>query len=181
MKQTFWLPTRPYTLIDAVNRMALATGSTRSATAGSVAGYNGHSIQFVKPNKLKPYWTCYYTWDGIRTIGRGSLESCLQAAKAEYDKGARGANAYVTVTTEEDAAKCLAAGFQPWSKEIEAAHHATFMDGRWDAIHTARDLERHGIVPGAVGMLVNSKTVEEFKAQVDVFIARQRAERAVAQ
>ena len=50
------LPTKPYTIIDAMNRMALATGSARNAIRGGDADYNGHP---VRVNSLHP--------DGIYT------------------------------------------------------------------------------------------------------------------
>lgn len=162
-KQTFWIPTRPYNLIAAINRAALATGSARSAMISQGADYNGHQVNFVEPNQFKPYWTCYYTWAGICTIGRGTLEDCLRAARREFDRGALGASAFVTVETEEDAAACLAAGFEPWSKEIEDAHNATWRTLAHDMVHEALHDERTGFFPGAVGILANCKTAEEYK------------------
>lgn len=41
---TLCLPQRPFKLVDAVNRMALATGSTRTAQQAAHADYNGHRI-----------------------------------------------------------------------------------------------------------------------------------------
>jgi hypothetical protein len=176
-KQTFWLPTRPFGLIAAINRRGAATGSIRGAMLSESADYNGHFVGFVEPNSFKRYWTCYYTWAGIHTIGRGSLADCLRAAKREYDRGALGAGSKVSVETEEDTAACLAAGFQPWSEEIEKTHLATWWDARFDLINTAADYEKWGIFPGAIGHLANSKTVEEFEAKFQAYKAERTARR----
>lgn len=166
MTKTFWLPTRPFNLIAAINRRAAATGSCRYAQASEAADYNGHRVDFVEPNQFKRYWTCYYTWAGIHTIGRGSLADCLRAAKAEYDRGALGASSRLEVKTEEDAQACLDAGFQPWSEDIEAAHRASWWTPLHDLISEAFQDEKLGFLPGAVGILANSKDVEEYRAWV---------------
>lgn len=162
MTKRYWLPTRPYTLLDAVNRIAAATGSLRYAAAASGADYNGHRVDFTPPNKFKRNWTCTYMWAGLHTLGRGSLESCLLAAKREYDRGALGASAYITVESEEDARLCEAQGFVEWSPEIEAQHLASFMDERYAKINEAREYEKWGLWPGAVQALLDSATVEEW-------------------
>jgi hypothetical protein len=167
----FWLPTRPYSLVDAINRAALATGSCRAASIGSHADYNGHRVDFCEPNSFKRYWTCYYTWAGTVTIGRGSLVDCLNAAKREYDRGALGASAQVRVDSEEDAEACLAAGFVPWSKEIQAVHEATWRTPMHAEVHHALRDERNGY-PGCVGLLANATSMENYQAQKDALRMR---------
>jgi hypothetical protein len=172
-KQTFILPQRPYSVIDAINRYSLATGSIAQAMRTENVDYNGHHVAFVEPNRFKPYWTCYYTWAGIRTIGRGTLAKCLKAARDEYDRGALGAMATVTVENEEDAAACVAAGFV-------AANDPSlpkFRTDLHDEVPSAFALQRHGICLDAVGYLANSKTLEEYRAKVDADIAAQKAQR----
>jgi len=177
-KTAYWLPTRPYSLIDAINRRSLATGSVRSAAAGHTADYNGHRVCFIEPNKFKRYWHCSYTWAGIHTIGRGTLDACLAAAEREYDRGALGADAIVEVTTPEDAATVEARGrWVPYTEESAEAHYRSFADARYDRINEARDLEKWGIVPGAVGLLANSDTVEEFQAELDDYTEKEKARR----
>ena len=71
----FWIPTRPYSLIDAINRMAAATGSPRYAELATYADYNGHYVT-VSFNEYRRYWVAEYTWAGRVVIGRGTLADC---------------------------------------------------------------------------------------------------------
>jgi hypothetical protein len=176
---TYWLPTRPYSLIDAINRMAAATGSCRYAMLASDADYNGHHVSFTPPNDYKRYWTCHYTWAGIHTIGRGSLDQCLAAAEREYDRGAKAATAVVSVESPEDVATIEARGrWEPYSKEIEAAHFASFKDARFDLINEAVSYEKNGLFPGAVGVLANCESAEDYKAQYEAYHTKEVERRA---
>lgn len=170
-RTTFHLPTRPSTLAQAINRYGAATGSYQHAVLAGGADYNGHTVAFCEPNDCKPYWTCYFIWDGIKTIGRGTLESCLRAAKAEYDRGAAGASAEVRVETEEDAATCRAAG---WVEGVEVPAAG---DDRIAMIPEAFRLERHGTCPGAVGMLMRATSGASWEKAVDAHFAEVKARR----
>jgi len=88
-KMQFCLPMRPYGVIDAINRVAAATGSWGYAQAASDADYNGHFVK-VYYNGYRGYWLAEYTWGGRNVLRRGSLADCLAAAKKEYDRGALG-------------------------------------------------------------------------------------------
>ncbi len=172
----FYLPTRPYNVIQAINRMAAATGSMRYAQLAESADYNGHHVGFYEPNSFKRYWTAVYFWAGNHTIGRGSLTDCLKAAKAEHDRGALGATATLTVDNDEDAAACLAEGY---TEGQEPADCPWFTDLHKE-VGQAMRYEKTGLVPGAVGMLANSKTLAEYKGKVDAAIAEQRARNIAA-
>lgn len=174
--KTFWIPTRPYSLIDAINRSAAATGSIQYAARAEFGDYNGHQVN-VAFNDYRQYWVCEYFWAGRIVLSRGSLDSALRAARAEFDRGARGSTVRVFVSTDADAEIVKAAGFEPWSEEIELAHGKTFTDARWAKLHEAFMWERHGMAP-AVGFLANSKTVEEYTAKVEAFFAAHKSRRA---
>lgn len=173
--KSFWKPTIAYTLIDAINRIAAATGSPRYADLASHADYNGHFVR-VYFNDYRQYWLAEYTWAGRNVLARGSLEQCLRAALAEYARGAKGCEVSCTVTTDEDAAIVEGAGLVPWSKEIEAAHYATWKDARFDKVTEAMSYEKHGLAP-AVGFLANSRTAEEYEAKMEAFFAERKAAR----
>jgi hypothetical protein len=158
MSKSYWLPTIAYTLVDAINRMAAATGSVSSAGATHGADYNGHLVTFVPPNDFKRYWTCGYTWCGRHTIGRGSLEDCVRAAEYAYNRGHKGASAIVTIETDEDAVYLESRGWVPYSKEIAETHYRTFADERFDEVN---DALRRG--PVATGKLIQAETVEEYR------------------
>lgn len=166
MKKLFKLPTRPFKLVDAINRMAAATGSPRYAMAASNADYNGHRVDFIEPNSYKTQWTCGYQWSGFNTIGRGTLEDCLRAAKREYDRGALGASASVTVDNDSDAALCIEYGFQEWSEEKETAHSLTWRTPLFALVNEALDDDRRGRLPGATGILLQCNTVAEYHERV---------------
>jgi hypothetical protein len=169
MSLEFWLPTRPFNVIAAVNRMTAATGSIRYAQAAAGADYNGHNISLTEPNSHVSYWRAYYIWSGINYVARGTLRECLDGAKREYDRGALGASAHVKVETEEDAQTCRDAGWLPYSKEIEAAHDATWRTPLHDLVNEAIAWEKNGLFPGAVGVLVQCKTVAEYQARRDAY------------
>jgi len=172
----FWLPTRPYSIVAAINRRSAATGSIRYAELAEHADYNGHFVS-VYFNEYRRYWVADYTWAGRIVIARGSLESCLRAAKAEYDRGALGACVSLTVESDEDAAAAVAAGFQPWSEVIEGDHNKSWRDDRFECLSEAFQYERHGLAP-SIGFLANSKTAAEFRSKLDAFFAERKAQRS---
>jgi hypothetical protein len=59
----YWLPTRPYTLVDAINRAAAATGSVRYAMLAADADYSGHHVT-VTYNDYRDYCICEHYWGG---------------------------------------------------------------------------------------------------------------------
>jgi hypothetical protein len=170
-----WLPTRPFGVIDAINRMGLATGSMRSAMLGSHADYNGHRVE-VSFNTYRNYWTAHYMWAGIVWIARGSLAECLAAATREYDRGALGAEVLVEVRDEAELAECIAAGYQHCSEDIRKAHAATWCTELHGEVCQAMNYERQLGIP-AVGFLANSTTVAEYEAKIDAFVAERSARR----
>ena len=116
----FWIATRPYTLIDAINRCAAATGSVRYARQSSDASYNGHSVS-VSYNSFRDYFICEHYW-GERVVHcRGSMESALRAGRREYDLGHRGTVVRTGNLTPDEAKIALALGYIPWTKEAEEA------------------------------------------------------------
>lgn len=189
--RAFWLPTRPYTLIDAINRVALATGSALYAQRGERADYNGHAVfaDYRRHAVGGARWVAEYTWAGRHVISRGAgrdgFVACVQAGKREHARGALGSSFRVRLedglegfTLAEQAAICVAEGLLPWSEEIQRAHDATYRDDRWEQIGDARSYERQGLAP-ALGFLANSATAADYKAKLDAHFAERRAARAV--
>lgn len=105
-RPVFYLPVRPYTPIDALNRRAAAVGSPRYAAGASTADYNGHAVR-VWWNDFRRYYIAEYQWAGRNVLARGTFEDCLRAALSEYDRGALGAS--VMVAPRPDDAEALAA------------------------------------------------------------------------
>lgn len=168
-----WLPTIPYSLIDAINRMAAATGSVRYAQFTEHANYNGHAVG-VHYNSYRRYHLCEYFWGGRQVLSRGSLESALRAGAEQYRRGDRGTVVKVSVELDEcHAALARELGYVAWSPEIERAHDASYRDARYDEINGAMQYEAHGLCP-AVGLLANSASVEEYRAKCEQHFAERK-------
>lgn len=172
-KTTLVRPTRPYNLIDAINRMTLATGSIRTAIAGSDADYNGHRIEVIK---TRHGFTAMYMWGGINRLATGTtFETAVDVADAEYNRGVRGSSVEVECYTQEQIDFCLARGFL--FEEENDWHTAQWRDARFDEVAHAIDIDaKFGI--GAVGILANSSTVEDYKRDLDAAFAARRAKRS---
>lgn len=103
---TFHLPVRPYSPIDALNRRAAAVGSPRYVESAGYADYNGHYVT-LSWNDYRGYYVAQYFWAGRIVIARGSFETCLAATMTEYGRGALGASASVCPREDDEAAIAL--------------------------------------------------------------------------
>ena len=175
MPHKFWIPTRPYSVIDAVNRMCAATGSTRTAMLSAHANYNGHAVK-VWWNNFRRYFIASYRWSGEVYLARGDFETCARAGKAQHDRGERGSVVRLEAATDEQAAAALALGYEPWSEEIEKAHDATWRTDRHDLVNDAISLDRHFHI-GAIGLLVQASDATDYQARLDAVFAERRAAR----
>jgi hypothetical protein len=146
-----YLPIRPYGVIDAINRVALATGGVRGAMAGSHADYNGHSTQ-VSFNDRRQYWVAEYTWAGRNVLARGEFESCVQAAKHEWDRGALGAAAQVKCLMDVQVEYCRSLGFV--SQEEYDAANASWRNEYLDRVAAALRMDKLGFKEGGTADLI---------------------------
>lgn len=119
----YWLATRPYTLVDAVNRCAAATGSVGYAKLSADASYNGHRVT-VTYNDYRDYCICEHFWGGRVVHCRGGMAAALRAGRYEYDLGHRGTSVHTCDLTPDEAAVALSLGYVPWSNEAEEAWNA---------------------------------------------------------
>ncbi len=100
----FFLPTKPYDIIAAINRAAAATGSVEFASRAAHASYNGHYVTLAW-NDYRQYWVGGFTWSGWQVIVRSAdLAEAVRGCKEFYDKDGLGAKLAVCVTREEDIA-----------------------------------------------------------------------------
>ena len=176
VRVTMYFPQRAYTLIDGINRMALATGGVRNASIAANADYNGHRVD-VSRNAYGSF-SASYTWAGLCWLARSAtFEQALVAAEQEYARGALGAATMVTCYTAEQLETCKARGYV--TKEENDALTAQWRDARFDQVNWALDLERKHGVPGTA-LLAQSTTVAEFNSKVDAFIAERRSSRKTA-
>lgn len=92
MTTPFHLPTKPYDIIDAINRICAATGSMRNAISTSNAGYNGHALSLYW-NDYRGYYVGEYFWGErvvlVRTV---NLSDAITTMKKEFDRQGRGAS-----------------------------------------------------------------------------------------
>jgi hypothetical protein len=80
----------------------------------------------------------------------------------------------VCVESDEDVAVIEARGcWEPYSKEIADAHYRSFADERFDLLSDALWSDQHGSFPGAVGILANCETAEEYKEKRDAHHQKQ--------
>ena len=158
LPRTFVLPTKPYTIIDALNRMSLATGSSRNAMCGGDADYNGHPVR-VWWNSYRAYWVADYSWGGSQVIARGELADCLRAAASFYEHQGRGASVAVEVVTDADAEAAVQAGFMPAPDE-----DASWRDWKFEKINQAIAMERHGF-GSYTSHLIQATSREDYDAR----------------
>lgn len=144
MTRTWQTPTVPFTLTDAVNRMALATGSTRSAMAGASASYNGHRVHV--DTGLRAGWRAHYTWAGLNWLTRGAtFERALLVALTSRGATAKGGLVRVNFSefsddpnhdsTPERVALLRESGLLP--KDEAEAIDATWKDWRFAEVGAA--------------------------------------------
>jgi hypothetical protein len=167
MTTSYWLPTIPYTLVDAINRAAAATGSVRYAELAANANYNGHSVT-VSFNTYRKYWVTEYFWGGRVVLARGSFEDCARAAHREYQRGALGTRVIVslkcpaenTVWMQPHLDLLTSLGFAPWSEEIDKAWYNSWADDRFAEVgHALKDRTEH--------LLLKAANLQEYQVACD--------------
>lgn len=146
MTTTWHLPVKPYSPITALNRRAAALGSPRTASAAEHADYNGHQVN-VAWNNYRGYYVAEYFWAGRVVLARGDFRECLDAAVAEYNKGALGASVSITLRAGDDEAQAIC-GAMP---NLVAGELARGLDaGWWTWKHTvASEAARDSANPSA--------------------------------
>jgi hypothetical protein len=166
----FYLPQKPYSVVDAINRAAAATGSMGMAMAGHDADYNGH-YNHLCWNDYRGYYVGEYTWAGRNVWYRGvNFAQALDAACREYDRQGRGATMHVCPQGEKDAALAAA---HPRFREGEEGPKEWAQDWRFAKVGDAlRNEKMFGI--SCVPALVNAASEEEYQAHVDAGFARFR-------
>lgn len=163
----YWLPTIPYTVIDAINRHAAATGSMRYAAMAADSNYNGHDVS-VCFNEFRGYWITEDYWAGRRVHARGSVDVALQAGKREYARGAKGCVVRTGELSGEAAKTAEALGYVEWSSEIEVSHLATWYTALHAEVGQAARMEQSGL-GSHTAWLANSKNLEEYKATCEAY------------
>ena len=129
---SFHAPTKPYSIIDAHNRRACATGSPAYARAASSADYNGHRGD-LSWNDYRGYYIGSYRWAGLNYIVRTrDLTHAIGAVLEWYTRQGRGAS--LAIAARECDAH-LVAPFVEAGDLIESTPDALIGDMAW---HTWR-------------------------------------------
>lgn len=98
----FHVPTKPYSAVDAINRIAAATGSIGYAMAASDADYNGHRLNLYF-NNYRGYYVADYNWGERVVIARGeNFADVLLRSLDWFKRQGRGASIWISVL-EKDA------------------------------------------------------------------------------
>ena len=176
----YHLPETALSPIDLINRRAAATGSMTYARLASDADYNGHPISVsYKPHAVSgAIWNAEYYRGGRVVIGRGSLAHCLEAAKAEHDRGAGGCSVRVYLheeapePIEHQRALCSESGFVagklPETPAWWSGRHAAVSDSfHWDKRFPHHQLLQHA--------LQYEGTVEAWQAERSRYLEEQRS------
>jgi|WetSurMetagenome_2_1015567.scaffolds.fasta_scaffold42577_4 hypothetical protein len=99
--KVFYMPTKPYTLIDAVNRRAAATGgSVRYAQASAGADYNGNDLSLTW-NDYRGYYVVQYYF-GRRPDERSWVHAVVLHTTAGIPGGKTGGGQRVVASWTHD-------------------------------------------------------------------------------
>lgn len=165
----FFLPCKPYSPIDAVNRIAAAQGSVGYAIASANADYNGHRIS-LSWNGFRGYYIAEYYWGERRVIVRSSdAKEAIAASIREYDRQGLGSSLHIALKPEDAKA----------AEEFPQLIHGRECPNQpwWTWKHreagSALRTERQFGVP-CVGYLLKANSEDEYKKMVDGEFARRR-------
>ncbi len=99
--RTFHMPAKPYSLVDAINRCAAATGSMRYAMATGDADYNGHALALYW-NDYRGYYVCDYHWgERVVLVRDADFARALAGAKREFARQGRGASLRISTRPQD--------------------------------------------------------------------------------
>lgn len=169
MVAQFHIPTKPYTIVDAINRRAAAQGSVGFAQATSFAEYNGHALGLYW-NGYRGYYVGDYTW-GERVVFTRSANfaTALAETKREFARQGRGASCRISIgaayTYPGDKAHDFAADVALARADADLVEGSEptpdWQKGwKWDALQEA--FLRDKFEPGVLSRLIRAETPEQF-------------------
>ena len=168
---TFHLPTKPYSVIDAINRAFVATGSPRCAAAHSGGGdFNGHFLT-LSWNDYRKYYVGEYSWAGRNVLVRGTdFAYCLAMMKREYEQQGRGSTLVVTPKDDADAETCRKLGLVEGEEDVKACSW-----WKWQHEHVSDFMcfDRHFSCP--TNLFLEATSYEDFNAKFSAHMDARRA------
>ena len=152
---SYWIPTKPYSFIDAINRRASATGSVGYAQATQSADYNGHRVTLAWNDYRAYYMVKHYFGQRVVHHRSASFAEALRAGVEEWRAQGRGAALFihpreastslsvlrreVLPAEDEGDVRFEVARYpevQPWSDDVEAAWLRSWPDA-WKIAHVS--------------------------------------------
>ena len=170
---TYWLPTKPYSLVDCLNRMCAATGSVGYAMAAADADYNGHAVG-CSWNSFRGYYLAHYTWGEFVRFGRTTdIREMIRTARDFHKTNGRGGSFSITPHTAEDAA-ILAQ--EPDFVPFDPSEKPAWRDWRFDRINDVLSTRKHfGL--DTFHLLQAATSVEDYDTKVTEALRARRGER----
>lgn len=163
--KNFWMPTKPLSVIDLINRKCLATGSISNAQRGSDADYNGHAV-IVNYNSYRKYYIAEYFWAGRRVLARGTIRECILPSIEFYKQDGRGAQLTIFPVTDEDVKVCESFDLlQEFSETSSKAHRDSWWTWKHERVSYALDLYKRWGVP--FKLLLDAQSSEDWDSSVD--------------
>lgn len=168
MKTNFFLPTKQYTLTDALNRHFAATGSVSGAAASANADFNGHAIG-MEWNDYRRYYVVSYTWAGQVVVCRDAdPRRAIAAAIAEYDRQGKGASLGIALLDEHLAVADEFPQLLAWS--VEAQREAdSWRTDLYGQVGEAVWCEKHWGMP--TSLLLQAENLEDYKIKCEAWQA----------
>ena len=151
MQVEFHVPTKPYSVVDAINRVAAAQGSIGYAMASVGADYNGHNLNLWF-NDYKGYYICEYFWGERVVLARSyDIREALDASLLALERQGKGANLRISVRPEDAAIVRKYPQVIEGKEELEACSWYTW---RHREVGNARYYEKHMGVPASAALLM---------------------------
>jgi len=190
----FWIPTKPYTLKEAILRMRVATGDVPTAQACASADFNGHRLSLTW-NEYRQYYVGSYIWSGQQVLTRSAnLQDALAAMLTAYDVGGKGT--CLIVVPRSDRVEILGQGnvlfttretpcqedwafaaahprLRPHSKKIMEAAHAQWQNWQFSRVGEALLWERQLGAP--LQLFLDATSAKEWDAARNKFFEDRRA------
>jgi len=158
--EQFYLPTKPYSFIDAINRRAAATGSVGYAMAAASADYNGHFLT-VSWNSFRGYYVGEYHWgERVVVVRNTKIAEVLRVAKEWYKQSGRGARVSFHVKPED--AEVLRADPDVKPGDIKE-EPLDWQDWRFPLLTNVLDDEKRYGIP--VKIILDATSKEDYEAR----------------
>lgn len=163
---TYFIPTKPYTLIQFINYRAAATGSPGLAMQSHHADFNGHSLS-LSFNDFRQYYVGQYWWAGRHVVTRSTdFAKALAEMKREYARQGAGARLLVVPHKEEDEKLLMIdPDFLVYSQELDKQLTADWWTWQFDYVNTALRMN-------TTGQLIKATTPEEYLESIRPKVAR---------